>query len=480
MIHPKGLRILYYSAALLLVLAIIGRIVLGFKYLSVFCDAGYYLSAARQMSEGARLYTDIKFGYPPVYLAFLSAVVPFAPHHYALWSALHLILLSATAFLVFKISRHFTGNSRISAFAAWLYAMTSLIAEGEQVLLETPSCLLGMLALWLLLQYQRKPVLVLLSGVAAALAMTIKQFGAGFVLLCLLVILLQAIQTRQWRQQARILGYFAVGFATTFLFVIWTTPECGELYNPFASYGTDDHARYRYKNIGALRFIPGRLKLIALQYMPLILCIFLPSRIPFRRRLPALGIAVCGFVGFMGQYYFSNGWHYLLYIAPFGALLSAVALQNFAGRHRIVQGFLLVAVAVSIFNLTNASFDCGAWHKQRNSCLIERHVGKMLQGLPDDSVLLPYNAELFGQYWITGKNPPMVEGRYCYSFGPLVLTERLMNEKIRHSEYIIKYNRSTHWEYRQHASTERLILSCDTVKSDKNFTLLYNPHCIKP
>ncbi|MBP5317801.1 MAG: hypothetical protein J6Y77_00110, partial [Paludibacteraceae bacterium] len=149
----KGLS---FALAAVLATVLLIRLVMTFRYTPVFCDSGYYLTVGRLMSEGARLYSDIRFAYPPVYPLILSWLTPIAPHHYAFWTGLHLLLTAATAWMVYRIARLCAIRHSFALLAAWLYLMGALLAGAGQVFLETPSCLAGMGALLLLAKHPQK------------------------------------------------------------------------------------------------------------------------------------------------------------------------------------------------------------------------------------------------------------------------------------------------------------------------------------
>ncbi|MBP5170718.1 MAG: hypothetical protein ILP04_01465, partial [Bacteroidales bacterium] len=314
----------------------------------------------------------------------------------------------------------------------------------------------------------------LLAGLLAGLAACTKQYGIGFAPVCLLWIAL--LGTGSWKNRLQGGLLFVLGMGLCLATVGLVFPETLSLFQLHDAYGTDQKAAVLYRKMGGLRFIPKRLGYLTFRCMPLLLCLIPPLGRISRTRLRLLLPLACGFFGFTGQFYFSNGWHYLLYIFPFAALLSALALQDFAERGPWTRLLLTAVLLFSVGSLSAQALDPGAFRKKKKQYRIERHVAKMLQQVPPEAVLLPYNAELYGQYWISGLQPPKVNGQYCLSFGPLALNESLMNQKIAHSQYLVKYKRSSHWEYKPHASTEALLQACDTVSHDAGFCLLCNPN----
>ena len=158
---------LAWMAGALLSAVLLAQVVMSCRFTPVFCDSGYYLTVARLMHEGAPLYTGIRFAYPPLYEAWLSLMTGIAPHHYAFWIGWNLLLLGLTAWLVYLIGRQCQLHRGLALTAAWLYLTGALAAGGEQVFLETPSCLVGLAACLLIGRHPLRIWPLLGAGVLA-------------------------------------------------------------------------------------------------------------------------------------------------------------------------------------------------------------------------------------------------------------------------------------------------------------------------
>ena len=438
----------------------------------VFCDSGYHLSIMQRMQEGCRLYTDIGFGYTPLFphlLLWIERLTGIGSH-YEIWLALHLCLLAGVAGWIFLLTQNATGSRRWGAFAAWLFYLSAFAVQGDAILPEAPSLFCGMAALWLTVRPQSTPWRFLLAGMLCLCAFGFKQYGLGFTPLCLWMLL-----TRRENAVSGALWFLAGGAAAFALLYGW---EPGFISVTGSSYGSNDIARIRYAKLGPLRYMPGAWRALFLLAFPALLTALLPPLYRTRGRIRWMLLCLAGIAGFSGQFYFSSGDHYFQYLFAFAAIGTSLtgAWMREQGRTELAVWGCLALLGVGWLLSRPAGCTNYGIRKQRQQVLAET----VRSHVSPDSALLVFNATHFGLYYLTGRKPPVLNGRYCYSYGPLVLTETLMLQKMQASPYILKVRKTSGWELKETPDIQYFCSQCDTIWQDRSAVLLYHQTPLEP
>lgn len=430
----------------------------------VFCDSGYYLSVMRRMEEGARLYSDITFGYTPLFPYLLLGIGKLigTGARYDIWLCLHFAVLTGVAAWIYLLARDATDAKRWGGLAAWLFLVSAFTAQADAVLPEAPSVFCGLAAVWLASAPGPKAWRPLAAGALCLASFGFKQYGLGFLPLCLWCTLTSG--NGRWKSSALL----AAGWMAAAALLYLTIPDTVSVIA--SSYGSDGVAAERYTRLGPLRYIPGACKVVFLRSFPVLLLALWPAVYRTKERSRWMILCLAGIIGFCGQFYFSGGEHYFQYVYAFAALGAALT-GSWAVKAGGIErwGFAALTLAGLAWALIRpAQYTTYGVSKARQRVLAEA----VCREVPAEAPFLVFNATHFGLYYLTDRRPPRIGGRYCYSYGPLVLTERLMLDKLAASGYILKVRSTSGWEFRETEATQAVCAACDTIYQDKYTVLL--------
>ncbi|MBP5318507.1 MAG: hypothetical protein J6Y77_03800 [Paludibacteraceae bacterium] len=457
------------SQLLFWALLLTGAIVFGYQLAytlrtaPVYCDSGYYLAIARQMVDGHRLYSDIHCAYPPLWLYTASVIFRLFPGmDYSGWLLLQAAVNLLTGLFAGLVTYKF-GQSRIFAvIAGWLFVCSSYNFGGDSVLLEVPSLLLGLVSAWLILSHPRGLCAAFFAGLLAAAAMGVKQYGGGFILLN--VGLLLYTRERFWKR----LALYLAGAAILWAALLSLNPDMLMIFR--SGYGTSQTAEALYSDRPLLRHIPEALRLLLHDFLPaLVLLLWIPL---YKQRHQAYALLWClgGLVGFLGQFYFNNGDHYYLYLMGMGSVAIGCMGAFFCHRSFWLSAIYCLLLCKTV-NCQAVHYQTCSWYRNGDKAFAGRITENILSHTQPDSRLYVFNAEDFGQYYLTRLQPPRINGKLSYSFGPLVLTDSLVSQRIRHSDYILKRT-NLEWEFKVCDSLNTLLSQCDTLYRDSTAVLL--------
>lgn len=291
-------------------------------------DSAYYLLNVGKIAEGYIPYHTLPMGYTPLWFYLMYALsYPFGITCFAsrYFLCIHFLFAIGNSVLITAIAKHFTKNKAMSLFAGWLLLVSSHWMDGNYVLLEIPSLFFGLLSLCLILYHRNKPLWHhLLYGIIAACSFLTKQFGFGFFLLAILLLL---FEESRWRK----IGFFTVGYAipVALCFIIW-----GKALLPviFSSHGTTSAIEAGLDISAGAVF--GRWCAMMKYWLlktPALIGILLFAWKPFKihRDIKVWLLCLCAIIGFSLQFKFAwvspaNGkLHYFQYMQPFAVLLIA-------------------------------------------------------------------------------------------------------------------------------------------------------------
>ena len=186
-------NLFYKYFNLLFFLIIAGMYADALIYPNMGVDASFYLRVTECIADGAIPEHDLRIMYPPLVFYMLLPIKLLVGKAIAFELFLGFIFLIQfiNAFIISKISRHYSENKFIRFFAPLLYLFLSFKLEGEYFLLEPFINLWGLLALLMYLKSERTGnLLLILSGVSALFAFLTKQYGLGYTALLYMLILI--------------------------------------------------------------------------------------------------------------------------------------------------------------------------------------------------------------------------------------------------------------------------------------------------
>ena len=207
---------------LLFFLAIAGMYANALIYPNMGVDASFYLRVTECIADGAIPEHDLRIMYPPLvfYMLLPIKLLMGKAIAFELFLGFMFMVQFFNAFMISKISRHYSEIKFIRFFAPLLYLFLSFKLEGEYFLLEPFINLWGLLALLLYLKSGRAGILFLVfSGASALLAFLCKQYGLGYAALLYILIL---IDNRVSFKKVFIKGsIFSLGFILALLCFIF-------------------------------------------------------------------------------------------------------------------------------------------------------------------------------------------------------------------------------------------------------------------
>lgn len=435
------------------ILSLIVPILLSF-FNAIDVDSAVILTEMERIAEGYVPYKTLHLNYPPLFFYINVALkrlfnVPFGC--YPFYLAVHYVFTFVSAWMLYLISRKFRAPKSISLLAVWLFVMITHWTQGNIVLFELPSICFGLIAMYASIHYSEKNcVHYLWIGVVAACSLLVKQFGLGF---CLLVICLIVIYSED-RRLSRI-GLFILGYLTplALCLVIWGKDIVNAII--LNGYGTNtaELAGYDVSFGHKCSQIIGNLWYYLRRVCPIVIysALLVPSAIGNIRKggdeWKQILICYLGILGFALQFWFvAGGLHYLLYMIPFAVLLlpSISVLSN--GKIMRVLAILSVVVTtlLAIYSTYHNRVYKGIINRGKES---QCQISSILETKIDSGkkVWIPHGGIEYLYYFNNLIVPNMAT--IGYATGPLEVTPEKQWAQIKSADYVICFKRVYPYEY---------------------------------
>jgi len=443
----------------------------------VDCDSAYYICIAERIIDGFKPYVDVNLGYTPLYIyimAFLKWACQIPTGMYWPYLLLHYLMQIGISFAIYGIAHKFGSSKRIAIFGAWLYLMMSHWLHGNAVLLEIPSVFFGMVSICLLLLFKDKNKWNnVWIGTIAACSFLSKQYGLGFLVLDLFIMMV--INRRTWKECSLfILGYIIPICCCILIF------GNAFIQGVFNGYGTTAAASAGYDiSLNAkISSIIENLWYFYYMVCPFILvCVFCFGEAIKQRRIWTLMVGILGILGFSLEFYFSGGQlHYYQYQAPFAILIITEILSiNNVKWVQYLKYVLLVWVVVVTFYKTynNRVYKQYIKGNKRTEQLLTTEKIKEYIG-PNDKIWIVHGGEYY-LYFTMNNLPPNIE-TIGYSFGPMGLNEQQGFEMAKSTDWVIRYSKDYDFEVFFTDSLKHFVEQYPAISIGDSAILLHKMH----
>lgn len=408
-------------------------------WMEIDCDSVFYISMVERVAEGKKLYVDVSMAYTPLWVyiaAGLKTLLHIPSGCYLYYQLLHLCFLTGVAALTGLIGCAMGAKKEVALFGSWFVIMASMLVNGHSILLEIPSLFFGLMSLWLILREGETPLWYYLPiGMLSACAFLAKQYGFGFIALDLLAMIL--LRRRGWRESV----LFLIGYAIPIAICLCYWGEAFLNATLMNGYGTTNAAEAGWDT--SLRHKLMQIVNCLLHYNYWI-CPMLVGGLFYLRdahrqkRGGEMLLAYCGLLGFGLQFYFSAYDHYMLYLVPFGAMLTMIVLTLNPVRFRYFRMVLLAwMIVVPIgyhFGQTCYREMIGQEKLRSKQYAIAEQVRTYI---PHGETVWVGHYGLFFLYLTNELLPPNLS-TIGYSFGAMGLNEQRAFEQSKNAQWVVR------------------------------------------
>ena len=426
---------------------ILALMVLSF-FRPLWVDPSVIMVEMERLAEGYVPYRTMHLNYPPFWFYLMIGLktlfhIPYGC--YVFYLAIHYLFCIGSAFCVYGISREFGVSKWLSLAAAWFFLFISMWLWGDCVIYDIPTAFWGLLASYLVLKFkERKPVLFVIFGFVCALSFLTKQFGAGFLPLAIWLIITSSTDNKILRS-----GFFCIGYLIpiAICLLIWGSDFINStLLNGYGGSSIREIAGDQTTNVG--RYLRGLFFVCTRFPMIILAVLILPLSLKSDKWKQIL-FCLFGIGGFALQFCFitlnsltisGKALHYLLLLAPFIAILTALLATS--GK-KIFNVLLICCLAVtclfSAYKLVRWTIP-EYFNKEdvQNQKMLTEAVNSIV-GASETAWVVDGDLEFL--YYTANLKPAVME-EVAYSTGFFEMTAEKAKKEIKQVDYVIQFD----WE----------------------------------
>lgn len=289
-----------------------------FFYLDTFVDHPYYVGCSRLIVEGKYPFTDYNPGYPPLIFYIVSLVLRIFPDTVYTHLSVLYAFLAADTFLLYKLLKKANASTSIAILSTLYFLFLAIKSDATAYVLEPFVLFFGLSAV-LAVQSQDKKMLFL-AGICAMCATWCKQYGLGFICLCLLF---PVVKQQSIKHKIADLSLIMLGTIIAFFALFGISQMHGAEYSDISMLSGNS-----YERKGIMALINGFFKLCANAHILYAFLIIIPFTFRTLVKKPMAWVCVAAIVGFWLQCYVRNFRHYMILALPFIALLIPIVLNS--------------------------------------------------------------------------------------------------------------------------------------------------------
>lgn len=406
-------------------------------------DPSYFLSIMERISEGRVLYKDVHCGYPPVWF-YLTAAVKWLFHIPSgceePYYIFHFLMQIFSAFILYKMIRCLEIDYRIAYFCSWLFVMMGHWMQANYLILEPLTVAFGLLSLWIVMEYGKGRLwLLFVAGAVASCSFLCKQYGLGYLFLCLFILLFYC------KTDGKRVAMFLLGFIVPVVIclAIWGNAFVNNVFlNGYGSSVDEANGLILHDKVLWIWSAAKKLFVRCAIALPVTL-LFIPLLFKEKKGIPVL-FCWCGVLGFLMTFYLNAGYpRYLLFSLPLVMMLLAMTISLLPKSKIWLRVVFITSLAITVTYSIYADYYNRVWkiylHRELKETK-EELAQEISKRIPEGASLWIPNSGLCWAYYLTNATPPNLN-TMSYAFGAGMTVDNAV-EQAKAADYVLSFD----WE----------------------------------